>query len=95
MTEMTIVWMALPFFVGFVVYLIPQLSRFFVLGIALSSAAYAGQVFSSNSSFTLELIDHFGVSLMIDQLSGFFILTNALVTAAVVVYCWGSDKTAF
>jgi multicomponent Na+:H+ antiporter subunit D len=32
----------------------------------------------------------------VDQLSGFFILTNALVTAAVILYCWrNSDKTAF
>jgi multicomponent Na+:H+ antiporter subunit D len=28
-------------------------------------------------------------------LSGYFILTNALVTAAVIIYCWPTDKTAF
>ncbi|MGK7876719.1 MAG: cation:proton antiporter, partial [Xenococcaceae cyanobacterium] len=28
-------------------------------------------------------------------LSGYFILTNALVTAAVILYCWHSGKTAF
>ena len=95
MTHMTIVWMALPFFTGFVIYLLPKLSRFLALGIVLVSAAYAGQIFFEGSSLNLQLLDHFGVTLAIDQLSGFFILTNALVTGAVILYCWGSDRTAF
>ncbi len=95
MIQTTILWMALPFFVGFVIYLLPQFDRFLALGIVLATAAYAGLIFAAGSEFNLQLLDHFGVSLMIDGLSGFFILTNALVTAAVILYCWGSDKTAF
>ncbi len=95
MNHMTIAWMALPFFTGFIIYLLPKLSRFLALGIVLVSAAYAGQIFLEGSSFDLQLLDHFGVTLAIDQLSGFFILTNALVTGAVILYCWRSDRTAF
>ncbi len=95
MTEITIAWMALPFLVGFVLYLLPKLHRFLPLGITLVSAGYALQVFLESSPLEIQLLDNFGVTLTIDQLSGFFILTNALVTAAVILYCWGSEKTAF
>ncbi len=95
MNTFTIVWMALPFFVGFIIYLLPKLDRYLALGIALISTAYATQIFLQPSPFSLKLLDNFGVSLTIDQLSAFFIITNAIVTAAVIVYCWGSHKTAF
>ncbi len=95
MSQITIAWIALPFFIGFLIYLIPQISRGIALIMVLASTAYAGQILATSSSFNLQLLDDFGVSLMIDGLSGFFILTNALVTAAVIIYCWGSDKTAF
>ncbi len=95
MTNITIAWIALPFFVGFVIYLLPKLDRFFALGIALVSAVYSLQIFLEPSPLDIQLLDNFGVTLAIDQLSGFFILTNALVTAAVVFYCWQSAKTAF
>ena len=94
MTEMTIAWIALPFFVGFVVYLLPQLARFLALGTALVSAGYAVSIFFERSPIDIQLLDSFGVTLVVDQLSGFFILTNALVSAAVIVYCW-HGKTAF
>ena len=95
MINITIAWMALPFLVGFVLYLLPKLHRFLALGITLVSAGYALRVFLEPSPLEIQLLDNFGVSLTIDQLSGFFILTNALVTAAVILYCWGSEKTAF
>jgi multicomponent Na+:H+ antiporter subunit D len=95
MIEITIAWMALPFVVGFVLYLLPKFHRFLALGIALVSVGYAWQVFLEPSPLEIQLLDNFGVTLTIDQLSGFFILTNALVTAAVILYCWGSEKTAF
>ena len=94
MSNITIAWMALPFLVGFVLYLLPKLHRFLALGITLVSAGYALRVFLEPSPLEIQLLDNFGVSLTIDQLSGFFILTNALVTAAVILYCWGSEKTA-
>jgi multicomponent Na+:H+ antiporter subunit D len=95
MTDITLVWLALPFFIGFVIYLLPRLDRLFALAIALVSAAYAAWIFLLPSPFNILLVDNFGVTLTVDQLSGFFILTNALVTAAVIVYSWDSGKTAF
>jgi multicomponent Na+:H+ antiporter subunit D len=95
MNTLTIVWLALPFFVGFLSYLLPQGHAFSALLITLSSLSYGlWQVFSA-SPLSLELLDHFGISLMVDSSSGFFILTNALVTATVIFYCWQTGKTAF
>ena len=95
MTEITIAWIALPFFVGFVIYLLPLVARWLALAIALISAVYALIIFLPATTLDIQLLDNFGVSLIVDRLSGFFILTNALVTAAVVIYCWATDKTAF
>ncbi len=95
MTNLTIAWIALPFFVGFVSYLLPKFSRWLALGIALVSASYAMQIFLEPSPLNIQLLDNFGVTLLLDQLSGFFILTNALVTAAVILYCWSTNRTSF
>lgn len=95
MNTLTIAWITLPFFVGFLIYLIPTLDRFFALGVTLVSIAYALLQLIEPSSLTLSLLDSFGVTLTVDALSGYFILTNALVTTAVLLYCWRSGKTAF
>ena len=95
MIEITIPWIALPFFVGFVAYLLPKIAKFLALFIALLSAAYAVQVFLQPSPINLQLLDNFGVTLLVDHLSGFFILTNAAVTTAVLLYCWQTSKTPF
>lgn len=95
MTILTLIWLAFPFFLGFTIYLLPRFARYIALVGALVSAAYAAQLFAERSPIALRLLDHFGVSLVLDPLAGFFILTNALVTAAVILYCWRSDKTAF
>lgn len=95
LNHITIAWVALPFFTGFVIYLFPKLARFLALTITLISAAFAGAIFLQSSVINIQLLDSFGVSLIIDRLSGFFILTNALVTAAVIIYCWQTGKTAF
>lgn len=95
LNHITIAWVALPFFTGFVIYLFPKLARFLALAITLISAAFAGAIFLQSSAINIQLLDSFGVSLIIDRLSGFFILTNALVTAAVIIYCWQTGKTAF
>ncbi|MBD0334467.1 MAG: cation:proton antiporter [Cyanobacteria bacterium Co-bin13] len=95
MSTLTIAWIALPFFVGFVIYLIPKLDRYLALGTALASVAYALQFFAAPSPLTLQLLDHFGVTLVIDPLGSFFILTNGLVTAAALLYCWHSGKSPF
>jgi multicomponent Na+:H+ antiporter subunit D len=95
MTLLTLSWIAFPFLVGFTIYLIPQISRYLSLLGAIASAAYAVLLLMGKTPLNLRLLDHFGVSLLLDSLTGFFILTNALVTAAVIFYCWRSDKTTF
>ena len=61
---------------------------------AITSTIYALWLFTQ-PPLTLQLLDNFGVTLLLDPLSGFFILTNGLVTAAVILYCWNSGKSAF
>ncbi len=95
MNTLTLAWIGLPFFVGFTIYLIPKFDKYLAIFGAIASAAYAFQLFAMPSAVTLELLDNFSVTLLVDRLSGFFILTNALVTAAVIIYCWPTDKTAF
>ncbi|MEQ9552953.1 MAG: cation:proton antiporter [Coleofasciculus sp. G3-WIS-01] len=96
MSTLTIAWIALPLFVGFSIYLFPKLDRYLALGVALVSVGYALQLlFVAKSPITLQLLDNFGVTLIADELSGFFILTNALVTTAVILYCWHTNKSAF
>jgi multicomponent Na+:H+ antiporter subunit D len=95
MNPLTIAWICCPFFIGFVVFIFPQLNRHLALFTALISASYAVQIFSQPLPVSLELLDHFGVTLFVDRTSGYFILTNALVTAAAALYCWSSDKSPF
>ncbi|MDJ1179121.1 cation:proton antiporter [Roseofilum sp. BLCC_M91] len=95
MTILTIAWLILPFIVGFGIYLLPRLDWFLAFGVTLVSVAYATFVFRQPEATPLELLDSFGVTLLIDEQSGFFILTNALVCAAVLLYCWRSNKTPF
>ncbi|MGB0561221.1 MAG: cation:proton antiporter [Spirulinaceae cyanobacterium] len=95
MNIVTILWIALPFLLGFSSYLLPRIARFVSCSIALLSLGYAVQCLRATDSLTLNLLDDFGVTLIIDSLSGYFILTNALVTLAVVLYCLQQPKSAF
>lgn len=95
MNTITLIWVTLPFLIGFSIYLLPKLDRWLALGLALASANYALVQFFNDQSLTLNLLDNFGVTLVVDELSDYFILTNALVTAAVILYCWQREKTAF
>lgn len=95
MSTITILWIALPFLAGFIIYLFPKIDRYLALSVPLVSLGYTLQVFTETSPITLQLLDNFGVILVADQLSGYFILTNALVTAAVICYCWNTNKSAF
>ncbi len=95
MNTLTVAWIALPLFAGFVIYLIPKLDRYLALGVTLVSMAYALPVLITPSPRTLQLLDNFGVTLQVDRLSGYFILTNALVATAVILYCWHTQRTAF
>ncbi len=92
LSAVTVVWIALPLFLGFVIYLLPALDRYLALAIALLSTAYGLSQILAPTSTQLLLTGSFGITLAIDSLSGYFVLTNALVTMAVVLYCW--PKTA-
>jgi multicomponent Na+:H+ antiporter subunit D len=95
MTLVTLGWIVLPFLIGFLIYLLPRFDRPLALFGGLASAGYAALLWNNRIPLNLRLLDHFGVSLTLDSLTAFFILTNALVTVAVVIYCWQSHKTAF
>jgi multicomponent Na+:H+ antiporter subunit D len=95
MNTLTIAWIAFPFIVGFVIFLAPKLNRYLAMLGAIASVAYGLLLFTQQSPVSLQLLDNFGVTLLVDKLTGYFVLTNALVTAAVLLYCWRSDKTAF
>ena len=95
MTTLTMIWMALPFFLGLIMYLLPRLDRVLSLVVAIASFAYGLKLILDQTALDLSLLDSFGVSLTLDPLSGFFIITNGIVTAAVLLYCWHSQKSAF
>ncbi|CCQ50492.1 cation:proton antiporter [Crocosphaera watsonii] len=95
MNALTIIWIALPLFIGFSIYLLPSICRYLALGVAIVSLVYGLKTSSLSAALDFNLLDNFGVILLIDNLSGFFILTNALVTLGVILYCWYSDKTSF
>ncbi|MFB2939206.1 cation:proton antiporter [Aerosakkonemataceae cyanobacterium BLCC-F154] len=95
MSTITIAWIILPFFLGFIIYLVPKIDRYLALSVAIVSAGYALQLFAERSPLTLQLLNSFGVTLFADRLSAYFILTNALVTMAVFLYSWNLGKTAF
>lgn len=95
MNTMTVALIAFPFVAGFIIFILPKLDRALSLLTVLASAGYALSLVLGRSPLSLQLLDNFGVTLAIDSLSGYFILTNAFVTAAVIVYSWQSSKTAF
>ena len=95
MNTITTIWVGIPFFLGFIVFLLPPLNRHLAFLGTLVSAVYSMELLIKQPEIQLNLLDSFGVTLVADQLSGYFILTNALVTMAVVLYCWKSDKSAF
>ncbi|MDB9527308.1 cation:proton antiporter [Oscillatoria sp. CS-180] len=92
---LSLIWIVLPLFVGFGIYLFPQLDRVLAITVSLISLGYGLWHVLNSAPVSLQLLDHSGVSLLIDSLSGFFILTNAVVTLAVIIYCWHSQKDAF
>ena len=96
MNTVTLIWIAFPFLIGFIIYLIPKFDRLLALLGVMGSLAYAMQLLTSNQEpLVMRLLDNFGVSLILDPLAGFFILTNALVVMAVILYCWTTNKSPF
>mgnify|MGYP001795492752 CR=1 FL=1 len=95
MDTFTLIWIVLPLFVGFSIYLLPKLDRILAIVVSLVSLGYGLWHLISPTPISLQLLDSFGVRLYVDGLSGFFILTNAIVTIAFILYCWHSEKCAF
>lgn len=91
----TIASIAIPLFVGFSSYLLPRLARYLTIGVALVSLVYGLTLIQQPDVLNLQLLDTVGVRLIADSLSGYFIVGNALVTSAVVLYCWNQGKSAF
>ncbi|MEL6813684.1 MAG: cation:proton antiporter [Cyanobacteria bacterium J06598_3] len=91
----TLAWATLPLLVGFGIYLFPRLDRLLAMWVALASLVYGLWQIIQPGSLSVQLLDSFGVSLLIDGLSGYFILTNAVVSAAVILYCWQQGKGNF
>jgi len=95
MTNLTIIAIFLPLFSGFLIYLIPKIDRLFFLLTVSISAIYSIYIILNNVNLSIQLLDNFGVKLLVNNLSGYFILTNALVTGAVILYCWQTEKKTF
>ncbi|MBD3421703.1 MAG: cation:proton antiporter, partial [Chitinivibrionales bacterium] len=95
MNVLTVVWIALPFFLGFALLLAPRLGRAAALLAVTASAAFAAGLFGQADYEPLLLLDSFGVTLLADRLSAWFILTNAAVTGAVVLYCLPDKRSGY
>ncbi|NEQ32091.1 MAG: cation:proton antiporter [Leptolyngbya sp. SIO4C5] len=95
MLTLTIVWLVLPLFLGLISYLLPRVAQVMSIGVAIASCACGLRLILDPNPLTLNLLDSFGVTLLLDPLSGFFILTNGLVTTAVLLYVWQSGRSAF
>jgi len=83
------------FMAGFAGYLLPAAIRWLALLVSVLTGGLALLGFSLTPAQTWQLFDSFGVTLQLDALAGYFLLTNALVTLAVLAYCWNSDRSAF
>ena len=92
---LTVTWIVLPFVCSFTGYLFAKFARYLSLVVGVSSLIYSAIAFTKTDSGNIQLLDSFGVTLLVDSLSDFFILTNALVTIAVIVYCWRQGKTSY
>ncbi|MEL7225012.1 MAG: hypothetical protein AAGL17_09105, partial [Cyanobacteria bacterium J06576_12] len=88
----TLIWIVLPLAMGFSIYLVPKLDKALAIATALASFLYGLWQIIQLDPLSIQLIDSHGVSLLVDSLSGYFIVTNAVVTAAVVLYCWGQKR---
>lgn len=95
MTNLTIISILLPLFIGFLIYLLPKIDKIFCLLTVLFSIFYASYIIINNVDLSLQLLDNFGVQLLVNNLSAYFIITNALVSGAVILYSWKTKKKTF
>lgn len=95
MNTLTIGWLAGAFFLAFTTYLIPRFAKVFSFLVVIFSLGYGLALAAIKTPVSLRLLDNFGVSLLLDELTVFFVLTNALITLAVVLTTWETDRTPF
>ncbi|NJN72143.1 MAG: cation:proton antiporter [Limnothrix sp. RL_2_0] len=95
MNTITVIWVILTFFIGFIIYLLPKVDRYLALLMAFGSLVYGFVQILAAEPLTLRLLDSFGVELLVDQMSGYFILMNSVVTIAAIAYCFNTGKKAF
>lgn len=95
MSQVSILWLTLPFCLGFIAYLLPKIARHISVFCGLLTLGYGLSILIRQTTLNLELLDSFGVTLRIDPLGSLFILANALVTLAVLIYSWTSGRPAF
>lgn len=76
-------------------YLYPPLVRPLALLMSLGTILLAAVGFFLPSAQQWQLMGGFGIFLQLDNLGSYFLLTNGLVTLAVLLYCWASQRTAF
>ncbi len=91
----TLIWVTLPFITGFTIYLFPKIDRHLTILTLFLTTIYPCWLLLTDTVLNITLKDSFGVTLMIDSLSGYLILTNCLVTIAVTFYCWQKEKKTF
>jgi multicomponent Na+:H+ antiporter subunit D len=89
-TELTLVWVALPFWLAFATYLLPALTRPSLVIMAGLTIVYAvqqgGLPGATAAPLELQLLDHFGVTLRIDGNAAAMLLAHGLVTLGVALY---------
>ncbi len=95
MNTLTITCLILPLIAGFIIFLLPRLDRYLGIITVICTGVYSLFILITQARVDLKLIDSFGITLLVDQQSGYFMLTNALITLAVICYCWSTDKSAF
>ncbi len=95
MNTLTITCLVLPLITGFIIFLLPKLDRYLGIVTVICTGVYSLFILITQAQIDLKLIDSFGITLLVDQQSGYFMLTNALITLAVICYCWSTDKSAF
>lgn len=91
----TLIHLALPFVVGFLVYLLPKGYRLICVGVLSVSLSFPLYLILNDSSVFLTLKNNFGVTLYLDATTGYFLLTNSLVTLATLIYCWQEGRSVF
>jgi multicomponent Na+:H+ antiporter subunit D len=85
----------LPFAGGLLCMVLPKWSAAIALLTPFPTAFVAFQVLYSGNTYYFNLLDSFGVHLLLDPFAAWFLLTNTLVSLAVVIYCHLKPTSAF